>query len=279
MNQEVNSRIEPIDIKKLFYNKNPKLASLLPGFVYGLIKRIVHVDFVNEILREHGDKRGIDFAKAVIKKFNIKVEVKGSENLPSGGRFIFASNHPLGGFDGIVLLAVLNNYYPELRFLVNDLLMNLRVFDPLFVPINKHGTQSRGNVELIDEVYAGNAQVLTFPAGLVSRRQKGVIQDLEWKKNFISKAIEYKRDVIPVHFDGHNTNFFYTLASLRKFFRIKSNLEMFFLPDETFRHRNENITVIFGKPVPYTDFTRDKSLKEWAEEIKRKVYKLAEKTV
>lgn len=274
---ELEPGIQFVDVQKVFHQKNPRLAPLIPGFVYRFIKNIVHEDYINEFLRKHGHKQGLEFIEAIIADFNVTTEIIGEENLPLQGRFIFAGNHPLGGFDGMVLMHFLGKKYPEVKFLVNDILMNIRNLEPLFVPINKHGPHGRDAARKMDEAMRSEAQILTFPSGLVSRRIKGKIEDLPWKKNFIQKAVQYQRDVIPFHFSGRNTSHFYFLANLRKFLGIKSNLEMFLLPDETYRHRNKKLTLIFGKPIPWRMFDHTKSPQEWATWVRNIVYSLPEK--
>jgi hypothetical protein len=265
-----------VNIRKVFSEKNPRMAKLLPGFVYRYIERIVHQEFINDILARHKGKIGLDFIHAIFDEFNTAIIVKGDKFIPHEGRFIFASNHPLGGFDGVILIDTVSHYLGEAKFLVNDILMNLRLLDNIFIPINKHGSQSKESALLLDEVYRSNMQILTFPSGMVSRKIKGVIQDLPWKKNFISKAIQYQRDIVPVHFSGKNSNFFYNLANIRKFLHIKWNLEMFFLMDESMKHRNSEITVSFGPTVKWTSLDRSKTHQQWADIIRKKVYSLPE---
>jgi len=267
-------RIKPIDIRKVFYSKNPGIARLLPGFVFHYLERIVHQREINEFLGTHGDKMGLDFARAAIQDFNVMVSIRGDENLPREGRFIFASNHPLGGFDGILLMDVLSRYYSDFKFLSNDLLMNITNLHPLFIPINKHGRQGVEAAGKLDAAFHSDIHIVTFPAGLVSRRIKGEIMDLEWHKNFITKAVQYNRDVIPVYFTGRNSSFFYRLYRIRKFFGIKVNLEMFYLVDETYKHRNDKFTVTFGKPISFTTFDRSKTPLQWAKWVKEQVYAL-----
>jgi len=267
-------RIQPVDIRKIFYKKNPGMARMIPGFAYRYLEKIVHQDDINAILAKHGEKKGLDFARAAIGDFGMSVKIQGDVNLPREGRYIFASNHPLGGFDGILLMDVLGRYYSDFKILANDLIMNIVNLHPLLVPINKHGKQATEAARELDEVFRSDMQIVTFPAGLVSRYIKGEVMDLVWHKNFITKAIYYKRDVIPVYFTGKNSTFFYTLAKIRKFLRIKANLEMFYLVDETFRHRNETLTVTFGKPIPYSNFDRSKTHLQWAKWVKEQVYKL-----
>jgi putative hemolysin len=232
----------------------------------------VHQRDINEFLEKHGNKMGLDFVKAAIQDFNVKVNIRGDENLPHQGRFIFASNHPLGGFDGILLMDVLSRYYSDFKVLSNDLLMNIINLQPLFIPINKHGKQATEAARKLDKAFRSGTQIVTFPAGLVSRQFGGVVMDLVWHKNFITKSVEYKRDVIPVHFTGRNSKFFYSMYKIRKFLGIKSNLEMFYLVDETYRHRNDTLTVTFGKPIPYTTFDKSKTHLQWAKWVKEQVY-------
>jgi 1-acyl-sn-glycerol-3-phosphate acyltransferase len=274
MEEAGKPEVKAIDIKQVINSKSPKVARLLPGFVYRYINRILHIEYINHILKEFGHLHDLDFVAAMIIDFNVNPKVSGLENLPLEGRYIFASNHPLGGFDGILLMDVLGRRYKEIRFLVNDILLNLYPIKGLMIPINKHGGHSREAALMIEEAMASDMQILTFPAGLVSRKIKGRIIDLEWKKNFIQKAVEYKRDVIPVHFSGRNSNWFYFVAKLRKFLRIKWNLEMFYLVDETYRHRNMSVNVEFGKPVPWQTFDHTKSPKEWADYVRAQVYSM-----
>ncbi len=270
-----NLDYKPIEVRALFADKNPRLAPIIPGFVYKYLKRVLALDFTNELLRRHGHKKNLEFAQAVLKDFNVTVDVVGRENLPDTGRNIFVSNHPLGGFDGGIITRELGEKYEKINFLVNDILMNVTNMDGVFVPINKHGAQAMKNVRFIDTIYQSDNQVISFPFGLVSRRRKGVIEDLVWHKSFISKAVQHKRNVITIHVSGRCSNFFYNLSNVRKFFGIKANLEMFYLPSETFKHRNNHYQITFGKPIPWETFDKRHRPIEWAEMIRKYCYQLS----
>ena len=265
---------KPINIREVFLSKSPALGRLIPGFIYRYITRIMHIDFINELLKRYGHLTGIDFVDQVLKEFNVSVHLHGLENIPGEGRFIFASNHPLGGFDGMLLLKTVDEKLGNPKFLTNDVLLNIPQMRKVFVPVNKHGGHSREAARLLNDAYTSSAQILIFPSGLASRKIKGRVMDLEWKKHFITKAIQYKRDVIPVFVSGRNTDRFYRLARIRKFLRIRWNLEMFLLPDETMRHRNTSVHIYFGKPVSHEVFDRSKTHLEWAKWVKEKVYQL-----
>jgi 1-acyl-sn-glycerol-3-phosphate acyltransferase len=265
---------QKIDVEAVLRSKNPSLAKAIPSFMINYLKRIIHQDELNEFLRSAEHLRDADFIKAGLDFFKIKYKVFGSENIPPAGRYIFVSNHPLGGLDGLVFMYELSKYFSEIKFPVNDILMNIENLTGIFIPVNKHGAQGREAIKSLEAAYASDSQILYFPAGLCSRKKHGVIQDLVWHKSFISKAIQHNRDIVPAFFSGRNSDFFYNLSNLRKFLGIKANIEMFYLPDELFRQRGKEISVVFGKPIPWETFDSSRSPLEWAEWVKSRSYEL-----
>lgn len=271
----IQEGITQIDIKQVLRQKAPSAARKIPGFMVDYLIRTVHQDELNEILRRYHDKDGVAFMQELIGYFNLNLELVNEENIPAEGRYIFASNHPLGGLDGICLSAIIGGRFDgKIRYLVNDLLLYLSNLRSIFVPINKHGAQGKKNAELIEKAYASDNQIITFPAGLCSRKQNGKIQDTEWKKSFIQKAVEYRRDIVPVFFEGRNSNFFYRLANMRKALGIKMNYEMIYLPDEMFKSKHKTYSIHFGKPIPWQTFDSSRKPAEWAEWVKEIVYNL-----
>ena len=265
--------MNPIVLKDLIAEKNSRLAKRIPGFVYGWLNRLLHIREVNEIIFRYGDKTGIEFVTACLDHFAVNFDFQGTENLPKTGRYIFASNHPLGGFDGLILINGVTKFLGPSLFLVRDELTKLPPLKELFIPINKFGNQ-RNSISLINAAYESEKQVLIFPTGLASRKKNGIIADLEWHKHFIQKSVEHKRDVIPVFMSGNNSKFFYRFSNFRKFIGIKFGLEMLLLPDEMFKQRGKSFTITFGKPVPWQTFDHTKTPTEWAEEVKKVVYGL-----
>ena len=262
----IQEGITQIDIKQVLRQKAPSVARKIPGFMVDYLIRTVHQDELNEILRRYHDKDGVAFMQELIGYFDLNLELVNEENIPAEGRYIFASNHPLGGLDGICLSAIIGGRFDgKIRYLVNDLLLYLSNLRSIFVPINKHGAQGKKNAELIEKAYASDNQIITFPAGLCSRKQNGKIQDTEWKKSFIQKAVEYRRDIVPVFFEGRNSNFFYRLANMRKALGIKMNYEMIYLPDEMFKSKHKTYSIHFGKPIPWQTFDSSRKPAEWAE--------------
>lgn len=261
-----------IQVREVIRKKSPGLAKWLPKPLIKYLERTIHEDDINDIMFRFRDLQGLDFVDALIDDIGVDVVVEGEENIPLTDSVIFASNHPLGGLDGIAFMHAIGRYRRDVKFIVNDFLMNIVNLEPLFVGVNKLGGQSKDAISAVDDAYAADHALLVFPAGLVSRKVDGQIVDLEWKKSFISRAKKYKKDVIPVYIGGKNSKFFYNLSRLRNKLGIKFNLEMLYLVDEFFAQRGQRVTIRIGKRIPYTTFDASRNERQWAAEVKKQVY-------
>lgn len=265
--------IKYIDLEKVIASKSERLLRLLPGFLLRYLKKTIHQNDLNGILNRHKDKVGQEFLHEILQEFGANIIVRGEENLLKANRFVVAANHPLGGLDGMALMYVVGKYIPGIVTPVNDFLMLLPNLKPLFIPVNKHGSNA-SNIALFNETFASDKTVVYFPAGLCSRKTGNEIIDLEWKKTFLTKARNYNRDILPVHISGRNSAFFYNLANFRKKIGLKANIEMLFLVDEVYKQKNKDIIITFGQPVPAGVFDKRYTDKKWAEKLKEHVYKL-----
>lgn len=269
-----------IDLRKIFTAKVPKLMKYMPNYLFRKIQKLLHEDDINEILTKYGHLQGVDFINALIADFNLELELKGVDNLMASERILVASNHPLGGLDGIALIAAVGNHRGKTLTPVNDFLMFVKPLEPIFIPVNKVGSATANreeNIRLFNETFEGDATICYFPFGLCSRKtDDGKIQDLDWKKTFLTKSKAYQRDIVPVHIEGRNSNFFYNLARWRKKLKIKVNIEMAFLVNEFFNQRNKKLTISFGKPIPYQTFDRRFTDAQWAEKLRTFSYQLGD---
>ncbi len=263
-----------IDIEKVIKSKNPKLLKWLPKFIVNYLKRVLHQNEINQILDENKDLYDYDFARDIITRFNVNITAYGLENIPKTGGYIFASNHPLGGIDALALVTVMEPYRKDMQFVVNDILMNLKNLSGLFVGVNKHGGNSKDALNKVDDLFASEKAVFVFPAGLVSRKKKGTVSDLEWKKTFITRAKKHNKSIVPVYVGGNLSNFFYRLSNLRAKLGIKANIEMLYLADETFKQKHKNLDIVFGEPIPASTFDGTKSDREWAKWMENKVHSM-----
>lgn len=267
-----------IDISDILRGKMGSKAKFVPSPLVKWLKHIVHQDEVNKYLWDSRHLTGVEWLEDCMRYLDMTLEIVGKENLPDkddGKLYTFVSNHPLGGEDGVALGAVIGRHYDgRFRYLVNDLLMNLPGLAPLCIPINKTGSQSRSFPAMVEAGFRSDNHMLMFPAGLCSRRIKGEIRDLPWKKTFITKSVETHRDVVPIHFGGRNSDFFYTLANVCKALGIKFNIAMLFLVDEMYKNVHKSFRIAIGKPIPWQTFDKSRTPVQWAQYVQDEVYKL-----
>lgn len=267
-----------IDINEILKGKMGKKAKYVPYPVVAWLKKIAHQDEVNRFLWDSRELTGTPWLEECVRYLDMTLEFEGEENLPpkdDGKLYTFVSNHPLGGVDGVALGSIIGKKYDSrFRYLVNDLLMNLPGLAPLCIPINKTGSQSRNFPAMVEKGFQSDNHMLMFPAGLCSRKQNGQIRDLPWKKTFLTKSIEYQRDIVPIHFSGQNSDFFYRLANFSDRYIKKVNVAMLFLVDEMYKNVHKTFKVSFGKPIPWQTFDKSKTPMEWVNYVYDKVYEL-----
>jgi putative hemolysin len=264
-----------IDVEKLIGSKSPKVLKWMPRFVLRYLRRIVHEEEINAFISANRDKKNIAWCDEVEKYMEIEIEVINLEKIPREGKIIIAMNHPLGGMDAIILVSALKGHREDLKFIVNDLLMNLEGMREMFVGVDKHGKKRVSSRQQIEELFESDHAVCIFPAGLVSRKRRGIIRDLTWRKTFITYAKKYNRTIVPIYIDGRLSNFFYRLSNFRTFLRIKANIEMLYLSDELFKQRKKKMRFVVGDPIGEEFLNRDLTDQKLAQEVKEKVYELS----
>ena len=267
-----------IDIDSILQSKMGAKAKWVPRPLVLWLKRIIHQDQVNAYLWDSRDKIGTEWLEECVRYLQMSLKLEGMENLPDkndGRLYTIVSNHPLGGADGVALGAIIGRHFDSrFRYLVNDLLMNLPGLAPLCIPINKTGKQSRSFPAMVKAGFESENHMLMYPAGICSRRQKdGSIRDIPWAKTFIVKSVEYQRDVIPIHFSGQNSNFFYKLANFSDRY-LPFNLAMLFLVDEMYKNVGKTFEIKIGKPIPWQTFDKSKTPQQWAQYVQDIVYSL-----
>lgn len=262
-----------IDVDKVLSEKAPGLKKWMPRLVLNWLKRKLHEDEINQMMNELKDVHGIEYNNKGLEKLGANVVAINAHEIPKTGGIILAANHPLGGLDGMAFLKAIGEVRPDIHFVVNDVLKNLKNYGDVFIGINKIKSTSPTSLRTIESVLMTDEAVGFFPAGLVSRKQNGVIKDLEWKKSFVTQAIDHKRKIVPVFIEGENSKFFYRFANFRKWIGIKANIEMLFLPDEMFKQRGRTIKVHFGKAFDAPSVLNNtKSHREWTVRIKEYIY-------
>ena len=264
-----------IDVDKVLRERLPKHYRYIPRFAVRWLERTICQDRLNVILEKMAGKNSVDAATAALDEMGITVEATGLEQLPQG-RFMFVSNHPLGGLDGLALISLLGNRYNhQIKFLVNDLLWAVEPLRGVFLPVNKYGRQSREAAVDIEAALKSDNQFITFPAGLCSRMQPdGTIADLTWQKAAVVQALKYQRDIVPIYFDARNSRFFYRFAKWRKKLGIKFNIELIYLPKEMIKQSGSTLHAIIGEPIPWDSIDSSRPKQESAR-LRDIVYSMA----
>lgn len=263
-----------IDIAREIRKSDSSFYKSLPGYVIKLLEKIICQDEINSAIYRNRHLQGLHFINGILDLWNVKVNARGIENLPSEGRFILASNHPVGGMDALSFFNTAGRYYPDIISPANQILYLIPNLKELMLGINVFGRQTKETAAKLHSLFESDRQIFIFPAGEVSRRKNGKISDIVWQKSFITKAIEHKRDIIPVHISGRNSNMFYFIGNLRKFLGIRMYIETMLLPREMIKQRGKQMTVTFGKPISYKTFTSEMTHAEWAQKVKAMVYSL-----
>jgi len=261
-----------IDVEKVLKDKAYKLYKWLPRFAINWLKKKLHEKEINETMRLLKNDKGLEFNRKGLDALGAKVESTNQQLVPKTGSVIIAANHPLGGLDGLALIKSVGEVRPDVRFFVNDILKNFKNYDEIFVAVNKVGASSTSSLRTMEDVFKTECAVLFFPAGLVSRKQNGLVRDLEWKKSFVTQAIDHKRMIQPVFIEGENSKFFYNFAMWRKRLGIKANIEMLFLPDEMFKARKDTIKIHYSKPFDSALLDKRKTDKQWSKLLYQYIY-------
>ncbi len=263
-----------IDIENILHSKSPRLYKWLPSFLVRYLKRITHEDDANAIFTKLENDYDTDFCIQMLKHFNIPVSVSGLENIPKKGAVVLVANHPIGGLDAMAVMATLSKQRSDIKIIVNDILMNVKNLRGIFVGVNKHGKTSKDAFKKINELFASDKATFIYPAGMVSRKKKGVLKDLEWKRTFIFKAREHNSPIIPIHISGELSSFFYKLSNFRESIGIKANIEMLYLANEQFKLEGKPIHLTVGKPILPKNLDKTKTDYELAQWMQEQVYNL-----
>ncbi|MDR0907960.1 MAG: acyltransferase [Rikenellaceae bacterium] len=267
-----------ISVAGVLEGKAPKMYKWVPRPLVKWLARTVHEDDLNYVLENFAGDGPFEFLRRFFAYTGVTYETVGLDKLDPSERYIFASNHPFGGMDGMMLAERIGTHFGDVRVIVNDILMYLEPLRSIFVPVNKHGRQKGDYAVAFNETFEGSAPVLTFPAGLCSRCIANQVQDIEWRPNFVKRANQTGRLIVPVFVEGQLSKRFYRLAGLRKKLGIKGNVEMIYLPDEMFRQKGQHFKLIFGEPISPEVLREEGNYMMQAQQVRRMSYALVGRT-
>jgi putative hemolysin len=180
-------------------------------------------------------------------------------DIPRDIPLIIVSNHPLGALEGMLLSRLLLQYRPDLKVLTNELLLQFKEFEDLFIGVDvlnpdKQQMNARGMMRASRHLASGGA-LLIFPAGTVSvlNLKNWAIQDAPWKHIVGRLALKYNAECLPVHIEGRNSWTFYLSGLIHK--RLRTLL----LPRAMIAQQNKRVVASIGQAVNFKDTNIDSS--------------------
>ncbi|MDI1365716.1 MAG: 1-acyl-sn-glycerol-3-phosphate acyltransferase [bacterium] len=145
----------------------------------------------------------------VSRLLDLKVAIRGLDNLPTTGRAIIVANHPTGIADGVAVHDALQPVRPDLIFYANaDAHRVCPGFDEALIPVEwveAKRTRDRLRLTLAMTRAAMEAQraLMIFPAGrLAVRDEDGRLTDPPWAPSAVSIARKYDAPIVPIHVAG-----------------------------------------------------------------------------
>ncbi len=268
-----------VDVKKAIRSSKSMFYRMMPNFAINRIKKIIHEDQLNQIHNKYAHLWGIDYVKALLfEEFKVKIDIIGEENVDKNEKYVYIANHPLGGIDALGFLYVIHKIHGNVVSPSNQLFEYIPNLSPLIVGINVFGHNDKKRAMAVNKAFESDNQIMIFPAGEVSRLINGKIQDPPWHKTFVTKAVQYKRDIVPVFITGRNSDKFYRTANIRKKLGVKLYVETLLLPAEMLQQYGYHLTFIIGEPISYKEIKNSGlSHIQWTEKIRKIVYGMGEK--
>lgn len=251
--------------------KHPKLVDL--AFKW------LAIDKVNYVHGKYCETLGVDFASRLTNeeyKWNIRVDNYEVLQRFKEGPFITVSNHPIGSYDGIILLHLVGSVRKDYKVMVNLILNQLQAMRPGFIAVDpqksddpeKRKITMHGMREAIKHVKEGHPLGF-FPAGAISNVDwKLNISDRPWQEVIIRLIRQLQVPVIPIYFHCRNSTFCNILGL------IDWRLRTMRLPRELFASYNKEIKVSFGDPIPVEEQNKYATLKELGDFLRAKTYEL-----
>ena len=130
--------------------------------------------------------------------FSYSVRENERERIPSSGRVVIVSNHPIGSFDGLSLLQLVRSVRPDVKIVANEILMKFEPLASLMLPVdNMGGSTAKENVKAIRDYLNADGAVIIFPSGIVSRFGIKGIRDNKWRSGFVNFASVTRSPILP----------------------------------------------------------------------------------
>ena len=262
----------PLDLKELAQHFLPKGYKFIPKFLYKKFNKLLHIDEFNYFFNKTHYGTGQQFLDEVCDYLDLHLDLSGpgvDEMLKLKEQpVMFASNHPLGGPEGLVIFKYIHRNWPRARILIQSFMKFIRPFSEVCV-FNKK------DVDSLQKAVDENRPLYYYPAGYCSRKlSNGEIFDYDWKSSFVRIAKKNNMPIVIMHTHGHLSKRTLRITQIRKFFGIKFSVETMYLPDELFMMRGSTLKITCGHVIDPKVLTDDIHPREWAARLRQYCFEL-----
>ncbi|MEO1237015.1 MAG: lysophospholipid acyltransferase family protein [Planctomycetota bacterium] len=193
------------------------------------------------------------FADKALEVMNLALDLDASslDAVPREGPLVVVANHPFGGIEGVILASVLRRVRPDVKLLANEMLACIPELRDSFFFVDVFGEDAatkRKNAAAVRQAlsWVDDGHALgVFPSGAVSHltiRQRRVA-DPAWNSATARIIQRTGATVVPVFFDGRNSNLF-QVAGL-----VHPMLRSAMLPRELLKRRRSRVSMTVGSPI------------------------------
>ncbi|MCL4409175.1 MAG: NRDE family protein [Gammaproteobacteria bacterium] len=258
-----------VDIQAIFTHYQPEMAARMSAVQWCFLRWLLCEKALNKMIRNSNFRSESQFYDQVINQLDLGPKLFYWRMPETSESPVFVSNHPTGGVDGLVTLGWLTKRFPDLLVVANDALEVIPGLNNRIVKINVFGVPKE-SVKNLQAAFQSQRPILIFAAGKTARYQQGKLDDGDWASAIATLARRYRRALVPMHIESHNSGLFYAVHRLRRLLQIKTNYEMLLLPRELLRPRVRHPSIYIDIPVQVqeltatgrTDTTRSQWLKQ-----------------
>lgn len=197
--------------------------------------------------------RGQSFWQVMLARYGLSLDViAGSlSQIPSEGPLVVVANHPFGILDGLVLGHLMSERRGDFRILANSVFREAPEIERALLPVSFEESKAavRLNLETRARALAllkSGGAVGVFPGGTVSTAARPFGRrplDPEWRRFTARMIVKSGASVVPVFFEGHNSNLFQVASHLHPTLRVALLLKEFR------RRADRPVKVAIGAPI------------------------------
>ena len=220
-----------------------------------------------------------NFWKDAIKKLDLNLvsHYHSKESIPQSGRLIVVANHAFGVVDGVSICSLLSDIRQDYKMITHKVLRHAEAVKEKIIPIDFTNSKEAmiSNIKarkLAENVLKDNGVIVIFPSGTIATKpslgKKIKATDGDWKQFTSKLAIRTNSPILPIFFEGQNSQLFHIANKISQTFRY--SLMMY----ELKRKIGDTINLHIGNIISAKKIREIGDLKDITKYIRNKTYEL-----